>query len=157
MYEELLTLLRERSGKLASAESCTGGLVAAAFTDIPGISEVFQGSVVAYDNSVKMRLLEVPEDVLIKFGAVSEECAHFMAKGAAKAAGANYAVSTTGIAGPTGAVPGKPVGTVCIGYYLDGKIITETNHFTGSRSEVRNAAVQRAITHLIELIKNQAG
>ena len=157
MYEELLTLLRERNGKLASAESCTGGLVAAAFTDIPGISEVFQGSVVAYDNSVKMRLLEVPEDVLIKFGAVSEECAGFMASGAAKAAGANYAVSTTGIAGPTGAVPGKPVGTVCIGYYLDGKIITETNHFSGSRSEVRNAAVQRAITHLIELIKNQAG
>ena len=82
MYEELLTLLRERSGKLASAESCTGGLVAAAFTDIPGISEVFQGSVVAYDNSVKMRLLEVPEDVLIKFGAVSEECARFMASAA---------------------------------------------------------------------------
>lgn len=157
MYEELLTLLRERSGKLASAESCTGGLVAAAFTDIPGISEVFQGGVVAYANQVKMQLLQVPEAVLIKYGAVSEECAHFMAKGAAKAAGANYAVSTTGIAGPTGAVPGKPVGTVCIGYYLDGKIITETNHFTGSRSEVRNAAVQRAITHLIELIKNQAG
>ena len=157
MYEELLTLLRERNGKLASAESCTGGLVAAAFTDIPGISEVFQGSVVAYDNSVKMQLLQVPEDVLIKFGAVSEECAGFMASGAAKAAGANYAVSTTGIAGPTGAVPGKPVGTVCIGYYLDGKIITETNHFSGSRSDVRAAAVQRAITHLIELLKNQAG
>ena len=155
MYEELLTLLRERSGKLASAESCTGGLVAAAFTDIPGISEVFQGSVVAYDNSVKMRLLEVPEDVLIKFGAVSEECAGFMASGAAKAAGANYAVSTTGIAGPTGAVPGKPVGTVCIGYYLDGKIITETNHFSGDRNKVRNQAVARAITHLIELLQDQ--
>ena len=157
MYEELLTLLRERSGKLASAESCTGGLVAAAFTDIPGISEVFQGSVVAYDNSVKMRLLEVPEDVLIKFGAVSEECAGFMASGAAKAAGANYAVSTTGIAGPTGAVPGKPVGTVCIGYYLNGKVVTETNHFSGDRNEVRNQAVARAITHLIELLKSQVG
>ena len=157
MYEELLTLLRERNGKLASAESCTGGLVAASFTDIPGISEVFQGGVVAYDNSVKMQLLQVPEDVLIKFGAVSEECAGFMASGAAQAAGANYAVSTTGIAGPTGAVPGKPVGTVCIGYYLDGRVITETNQFSGNRSEVRNAAVQRAITHLIELIKNQAG
>ena len=154
MYEELLTLLRERNGKLASAESCTGGLVAAAFTDIPGISEVFQGGVVAYDNSVKMQLLQVPEDVLIKFGAVSEECAGFMASGAAQAAGANYAVSTTGIAGPTGAVPGKPVGTVCIGYYLDGKIITETNQFSGNRSEVRNASVKRAITRLIELIKS---
>ena len=154
MYEELLTLLRERNGKLASAESCTGGLVAAAFTDIPGISEVFQGGVVAYDNSVKMQLLQVPEDVLIKFGAVSEECAGFMASGAAKAAGADYAVSTTGIAGPTGAVPGKPVGTVCIGYYLDGRVITETNHFSGNRSEVRNASVRRAITRLIELIKS---
>ena len=154
MYEELLTLLRERNGKLASAESCTGGLVAAAFTDIPGISEVFQGGVVAYDNSVKMQLLQVPEDVLIKFGAVSEECAGFMASGAAQAAGANYAVSTTGIAGPTGAVPGKPVGTVCIGYYLDGRVITETNQFSGNRSEVRNASVKRAITRLIELIKS---
>lgn len=152
MYEELLTLLKNRNGKLATAESCTGGLVAAAITDIPGISEVYYGSIVAYDNSVKMKLLQVPENVLLEHGAVSEECAYFMAVGAARAAGTNFAVSTTGIAGPSGAVPGKPVGTVCIGYNIDGKVITETNHFTGTRAEVRDAAVKRAITHLMELM-----
>ena len=86
-------------------------------------------------------------------GAVSEECAAFMAKGVAETLNCDVSVSTTGIAGPTGAVPGKPVGTVCIGYYIKGKVFTETNHFTGSRSEVRNAAVHRALTHLMELIK----
>lgn len=155
MYEELLLLLKNRNGKLATAESCTGGLVAAAITDIPGISEVYYGSIVAYDNSVKTKLLQVPEAVLLEHGAVSEECAYFMAEGAARAAGANFAVSTTGIAGPSGAVPGKPVGTVCIGYYLDGKIITETNHFTGDRNKVRNQAVKRAVNHLIELLQEQ--
>jgi nicotinamide-nucleotide amidase len=157
MYDELLTLLKNCQGRLATAESCTGGLAAAAITDIPGISEVYAGSVVAYENAVKMRLLEVPESVLIKHGAVSEECAYFMASGAAKALQSSYAVSTTGIAGPSGAVPGKPVGTVCIGYYLNGKVVTETNHFSGDRNEVRNQAVARAITHLIELLKSQVG
>ena len=156
MYEELLTLLKNCNGKLATAESCTGGLVAAAITDIPGISEVYAGSVVAYENAVKMRLLGVPEDVLIKHGAVSEECAHFMAAGAAAALQCDHAVSTTGIAGPSGAVPGKPVGTVCMGYYIAGKVFTETNHFTGDREQVRSAAVQRALGRLIELIQQQS-
>ena len=155
MYSELLTLLKNRSGRIATAESCTGGLVAAALTDIPGISEVFAGGVVAYENEVKNRLLNVPMSIFETVGAVSEECARYMASGAAEACHTNYAVSTTGIAGPGGGVPGKPVGTVCIGYYLKGKVITETNHFTGSRSEVRAAAVNRALSHLIELIKNE--
>ena len=155
MYSELLTLLKNRSGRIATAESCTGGLVAAALTDIPGISEVFAGGVVAYENEVKNRLLNVPMSIFETVGAVSEECARYMAAGAAEACQTNYAVSTTGIAGPGGGVPGKPVGTVCIGYYLKGKVITETNHFTGSRSEVRAAAVNRALSHLIELIKNE--
>lgn len=155
MYEELLTLLKKNSGRLAVAESCTGGLISAAVTDIPGISEVFAGGVTAYENEVKNRLLNVPMEVFTTEGAVSEKCAAFMASGAANACRANYAVSTTGIAGPAGAVPGKPVGTVCIGYYLDGEVITETNHFSGSRSEVRSAAVDRALSHLIELIKKQ--
>ena len=155
MYSELLTLLKNRSGRIATAESCTGGLVAAALTDIPGISEVFAGGVVAYENEVKNRLLNVPMSVFETVGAVSEECAHFMAAGAAAACQTNFAVSTTGIAGPGGGVPGKPVGTVCIGYYLKGKVITETNHFTGSRNEVRAAAVNRALSRLIELIKEE--
>lgn len=155
MYEELLTLLQQKNGRLATAESCTGGLVAAAITDIAGISQVYMGTIVAYDNSVKTQLLQVPETVLNTVGAVSEECAGFMAAGAARALNAQYAVSTTGIAGPTGAVPGKPVGTVCMGYFIAGKVITETNYFSGSRSAVRQAAVQRALSRLIELISQQ--
>ena len=153
MYEELLTLLRENDLRLAVAESCTGGLVSAAVTDIAGISQVYAGSITSYENAVKENLLKVPRQVLETVGAVSEECAGFMAKGVAGAMNCSAAVSTTGIAGPAGAVPGKPVGTVCIGYYIKGRVFTETNHFTGSRSEVRNAAVHRALTHLMELIK----
>lgn len=155
MYSELLTLLKNCSGRISTAESCTGGLVAAALTDIPGISEVFAGGVVAYENEVKNRLLDVPMSVFETVGAVSEECARFMAAGAAAACQTDFAVSTTGIAGPGGGVPGKPVGTVCIGYYLRGKVIAETNHFAGNRSEVRAAAVDRALSHIIELIKTE--
>ena len=154
MYEELLTLLERNHWRLAVAESCTGGLVSAAVTDISGISKVYAGSITSYENAVKENLLKVPAEVLSSVGAVSEECAAFMAEGVAGALHCNAAVSTTGIAGPTGAVPGKPVGTVCIGYYINGKTFTETNHFAGNRSEVRNAAVHRALTHLVELLKN---
>ena len=152
MYEELLELLIRNNLRLAVAESCTGGLVSAAITDIPGISQVYAGSVTSYENAVKEHLLKVPAEVLATVGAVSEECAKFMAMGVAGAMDCNAAISTTGIAGPTGAVPGKPVGTVCIGYYIKGKVFTETNHFTGSRSEVRAAAVERAISRFVELI-----
>ena len=152
MYEELLTLLNRKNGRLATAESCTGGLVGAALTNIAGISQVYMGGVIAYDNSVKKQLLKVPAEVLERVGAVSEECAGFMAAGAAGALNCNYAVSTTGIAGPGGAVPGKPVGTVCMGYFINGRVYTETNHFSGDRTAVRQAAVQRALCRLMELI-----
>ena len=153
MYEELLSLLNEKNWRLAVAESCTGGLVSTAITDIPGISQVYAGSITSYANEVKENLLKVPADVLATAGAVSEECAGAMAEGVAGAMNCQAAVSTTGIAGPTGAVPGKPVGTVCMGYYINGKVFTETNHFSGNRSEVRSAAVNRALTHLIELLE----
>ena len=153
MSNKLLELLLKHDFTLAAAESCTGGLVSAAITDIPGISQVYQGSVTSYSNDIKMRLLNVPSDVLLKHGAVSEECAGFMAQGAAETLQAVCAVSTNGIAGPGGAVPGKPVGTVCIGYYINGRVYTETNHFSGSRSEVRTAAVNRVMARLTELLE----
>ena len=153
MYGKLLTLLQERKWKLAAAESCTGGLVSAAITDISGISQVYAGSVTAYENAVKMRLLNVPESILIEHGAVSEECARFMAQGAAQALQAHVAVSTTGIAGPTGAVPGKPVGTVCMGYSINGRVFSETRYFTGDRTAVRTAAVKHILQHLIEYLE----
>lgn len=155
MHGKLLDLLVKNQLRLAVAESCTGGLVSAAVTDIPGISQVYAGSITSYENAVKERLLKVPSEVLSTVGAVSEECAAFMAKGVADALNCDAAVSTTGIAGPAGAVPGKPVGTVCIGYYLKGRVFTETNHFTGNRSEVRQAAVHRSLTHLVELLETE--
>ncbi len=150
MYENLLKLLKQKNYTLSAAESCTGGMVAAAITDIPGISEVFYGSVTAYDNSVKIKLLAVPEEVITKYGAVSEECAAFMASGVAQATNTKVSVSTTGIAGPTGGVPGKPVGTVCFGYCIDGKVFTESCHFSGNRQEVRTQAANHALQSLTE-------
>ncbi len=108
----VLELLRERGLTLATAESCTGGLVAARLTAIPGSSDVFLGSVVAYANSVKTSQLGVPEELLATFGAVSAETAAAMAEGARTRLGADVAVSVTGVAGPGGGTAEKPVGLV---------------------------------------------
>jgi nicotinamide-nucleotide amidase len=110
--EIVLELCRERGLTLAAAESCTGGLVAARLTSVPGASEVFRGSVVAYDDGVKMRELDVPDEMLRRHGAVSAEVAEAMAHGALERLGADVAVSVTGIAGPGGGTPEKPVGLV---------------------------------------------
>ena len=110
----VLELLRERGLTLATAESCTGGLVASRLTAIPGASDVFLGSVVAYSNSVKAAQLGVPEEMLATFGAVSAETAAAMAEGARERLGADVAVSVTGVAGPGGGTPEKPVGLVFI-------------------------------------------
>jgi PncC family amidohydrolase len=106
--------------KLASAESCTGGLVGHRLTNIAGSSVYYLGGVISYDNSVKQNVLQVPAEVLNTVGAVSEKCAIAMAHGVRKLLGADLAISTTGIAGPGGAAPGKPVGLVFIGL-VDGR------------------------------------
>ena len=97
---------------LAVAESCTGGRIASLITQIPGASRFFYGSVTSYDNSVKENILHVPTEIIASKGAVSRECAEAMALGVRKALGTDYALSTTGIAGPDGGTPEKPVGTV---------------------------------------------
>lgn len=97
---------------IASAESCTGGLLSAAITSVPGSSEIFELGIVSYSNRIKSKMLGVREETLEKFGAVSEQTALEMARGVMKASGAQIGVGITGIAGPTGAVPGKPIGTV---------------------------------------------
>ncbi|MEZ4475255.1 MAG: nicotinamide-nucleotide amidohydrolase family protein [bacterium] len=133
---------------LGTAESCTGGLVGAAITDVPGASSVFFGSVVSYSNSVKTGVLDVPAEVLAEHGAVSEPCAAAMALGARRRLGVDVAVSITGIAGPGGGSPTRPVGTVCFGFAgpAEGQIRTETRHFRGDRSLVRRYAVAFALT-----------
>jgi PncC family amidohydrolase len=115
-YEtEVGDLLRQRALKLATAESCTGGLIADRLTDVPGSSDYFLGGIVAYAYEAKVALLDVSWDTLRAHGAVSRETVMEMARGACKALGANLAISVSGIAGPGGGLPDKPVGTTWIG------------------------------------------
>jgi nicotinamide-nucleotide amidase len=115
------SMLRDRHLTMAVAESCTGGLLAKMITDIPGSSDYFAGGVIAYSNELKMKLLSVPQIILEKYGAVSDECARYMAEGAVQNLGANIGVSITGVAGPSGGTDEKPVGTVYIGLSASGK------------------------------------
>ncbi len=116
---ELVTRLRTVGKTIATAESCTGGLIAKRITDVSGASEVYLGSAVTYANSAKVKLTGVDEDDLVKYGAVSEQVAIAMARGIRKALGSDIGVSTTGVAGPTGGTPEKPVGTVWLGISSD--------------------------------------
>lgn len=141
----LIGLLKERHLKIATAESCTGGLVGASLVNCPGASEVYQGGIISYANEAKQDLLHVSGETLEKYGAVSEETAGEMAQGAARALGAGVAVSVTGIAGPGGGTPEKPVGTVCFGVYINGTITTSTVHFTRNRNSNREMAAAKAL------------
>lgn len=139
--------LKEKGLTAATAESCTGGLVAKKITDLAGVSEVFVGGVVSYANSVKEKILGVSAETLEKYGAVSEETAKEMCEGVRRATGADVGVSTTGIAGPTGGSAEKPVGTVCFGISTAGQTLTYTKHFGEnlSREEIREAAAEFAL------------
>ena len=147
---KVLERARNTGATLGTAESCTGGLVAATLTAIPGSSEVVRGGVVSYWAEVKRDVLGVPEDVIETFGVVSEQCARAMAEGAARVLGCDYTVSTTGIAGPGGAEPGKPVGTVCFGLHTPQGDRTLTTSRGSSRDEVRSLAVRTALRLLLE-------
>ena len=138
----VVTQLIEKNWHIAFAESCTGGLCAGRLINVPDASRVLDVSFVTYANEAKIQYLGVPIDLIEMHGVVSEEVAGAMAKGVAKAAGCEVGVATSGIAGPSGAVPGKPVGTVCFGFYINGSLHTATCHFDGmERNEVRAAAV----------------
>lgn len=145
-----------RIGKTIScAESCTGGLIGAIITSVPGASSVFLGGVISYSNDVKKLLLNVPEDELSSFGAVSTQVAKSMALGVSKLTGSDFSVATTGIAGPGGAVPGKPVGTVCIGVSDGCRSLASTFHFKGNRDEVRKQTVYEAIAMLVDFAEGK--
>lgn len=150
---ELLAVLRGRGMTMASAESCTGGMVAAAITDIPGASSVFLGGVVVYSNDAKKRLLGVRAQTLVSFGAVSAQTAHEMASGAARTLDADCAVAVTGIAGPDGGSIEKPVGTVWFGFDVGGATTTECALFDGDRGAIRRAATAYALTRLCALVR----
>lgn len=145
LAKNIFNYLRAHERTLAVAESCTGGLLANAFTDIPGASKVFAGGVVCYNNDAKMALLGVPEDILLQHGAVSAECAVAMADGAAERFGTDYALSVTGFAGPSGGTPDNPVGTIHIGYHSPVGTWCVRMVYPGERAAVKTRAVNRAL------------
>ncbi len=146
--ESLLQRLRAKGLTVATAESCTGGNIAHRITAIAGCSDCYFGTVVSYDNSVKTNLLNVDPAAIETHGAVSEEVASQMAEGVRKAIGTDCAIATSGIAGPSGATPGKPVGTVCIAIATPERTVAATYHFPGTRDRVIDRASTTALTLL---------
>ena len=151
----LIGELRRRGMTFATAESCTAGMIGSSVGDIPGASDVFVGGIISYANDVKERLLGVPHETLETVGAVSEECAAAMAEGARRQTGANIAVSVTGIAGPGGGTPKKPVGTVCFGVATEKGTHTETRHFNGKndRAKIRRLTTANAMMLAIRTLR----
>ncbi|MEY4272299.1 MAG: hypothetical protein RL250_1165, partial [Verrucomicrobiota bacterium] len=137
--------LRSLEKTVALAESCTGGLLADAFTDVPGASKVFAGSAVCYSNDAKMNILGVPECLLAQHGAVSAECAAAMATAAAEKFGSDYALAVTGYAGPGGGTDADPVGTVYLGYVSPTGVWSRRVHLPGDRAQVKLRAVNTAL------------
>ena len=135
-----------------TVESCTGGMLSARLINVPGVSEVFKSGYVTYSNKSKRRLLGIKKNILVKHGAVSEQIAREMAKTAAALARADVSVSTTGIAGPDGGTPEKPVGLVYIGCNVCGRITVKECHFHGSRERIRESTVAAALALLRECI-----
>jgi nicotinamide-nucleotide amidase len=141
--------LKSRGLMLTTAESCTGGGVAQAITEIAGSSAWFDCGFVTYSNASKMALLDVPASVLQAHGAVSVETAAAMSQGALRNSDAQVALSTTGIAGPDGGTPDKPVGTVCFGWAQEEKLMVERVLFSGDRHAVRVQSVEHALRGLL--------
>ena len=140
--------LRSQRCRMATAESCTGGLVACTLTDVAGSSEWFEGGVVAYDNRVKMRLLAVPEEILVRHGAVSRACVESMVRGVCTLMDVPVGLAISGIAGPGGGTPDKPVGTVWVAWQSAGRVWSREFSFDGSRREIKMQSMRAAIAEL---------
>jgi len=148
-------VLRTRNLKIAVAESCTGGLVAAALIALPGASDLIGEAYIVYADEAKIRILGIDPKLIETRGAVSVECAGEMAKNLEKLAKCDVALSVTGIAGPTGETASAPVGTVCFGISYHGKTITHRERFFGDRNEVQNQAVAYILEKVAARIENE--
>ena len=148
----LAELMQGRGLMLATAESCTGGMIAAACTDLAGSSAWFERGFVSYSNAAKTQLLGVPADCIASHGAVSEPVARAMAQGALTHSAAQVAVAVTGVAGPGGGSPDKPVGTVWIAWAMADQVRAERMQFSGDRAAVRQATVEHALRGLVTLL-----
>jgi PncC family amidohydrolase len=153
LVQALGAALERRGLTLATAESCTGGGVASAITDIPGVSSFYLGGIVSYANEVKHALLDVPEGVLAAYGAVSEETARAMAAGVRTRIGADVGISTTGIAGPGGETPTKPVGLVYIAAAAPERTLVRRDVWPGDRIAVRAASVKAALELAVQALE----
>ena len=154
LAEELVQILAEKNWHITFAESCTGGKAAAGIVGVANVSAVFEASVVTYANEAKIKYLGVKPETIEALGVVSEEVAIQMATGIATANNAEVGVGITGIAGPTGGSDKKPVGTVCFGFYINGKCFAETMYFGNiGRNKVRDSSVEFVYNRLIEYIK----
>ena len=150
---ELAELLQQQGRMMATAESCTGGLIAGACTDLSGSSNWFERGFVTYSNAAKTELLGVDAALIAAEGAVSEPVARAMAEGAVARSPVQVAVAVTGVAGPTGGSAEKPVGTVWFGWSVAGRVHTERRRFDGDRAAVRAATVHHALRTLLTLLR----
>jgi nicotinamide-nucleotide amidase len=152
---ELAAALRQRGWMLATAESCTGGLIAAACTELAGSSEWFDRGFVTYSNQAKSELLDVDPALLDTHGAVSSVVARAMAFGAVRRSQATVGLAVTGVAGPGGGSPDKPVGTVWFAFMVDGRLSSEMRRFDGDRGAVRRATVEHALAGVLQRVAEE--
>ncbi len=151
--EQVGNLLQKKNLRLVTAESCTGGWVAQVITNIAGSSNWFERGFVTYSNQAKAEMLGVSRDIIEKHGAVSEEAAQTMAKGALEHSAADVSLAVTGIAGPDGGLPDKPVGTIWFAWAnTTGALATQCRHFAGDRFSVRQQSVQHVLQGLVNFI-----
>lgn len=155
--DKVVEELKKRNLKITTAESCTGGLIAATIVNVAGASDVLEEGYITYSNEAKSKLLGVRKEALEQYGAVSRQVAEQMAKGAAHAALADAALAATGIAGPGGGTEEKPVGLVYIGCYLAGKTVVTENHFCGSRRDIRRQTADAALELLLDCMNETFG
>ena len=153
MAADLVDALREREATLATAESLTGGRLAALLTEVPGSSAVYLGGVVSYATELKVRLLDVSEELVARYGVVSPECAGAMARGVRALTGATYALSTTGVAGPD-SQEGKPVGTVYVGLAAPDGETALALELVGDRGAVQDRTCHEALAALLALMRS---
>ena len=152
LVKQLAAKLTEKGWMLATAESCTGGMIAAACTDLAGSSQWFDRGFVTYSNEAKTEMLGVPAELIEKHGAVSEEVVRAMAEGAIRHSRAQVSIAVTGIAGPGGGSKEKPVGTVWVGWCVDGNTLTNCLHLDGRRATIRTSTLTNALQYLLHRI-----
>jgi nicotinamide-nucleotide amidase len=158
LVERLASELNQRNASIATAESCTGGWIAKVLTDMPGSSAWFEYGFVSYGNNAKTNMLRVNPTLIEQHGAVSGEVAEAMVAGALAASGAQLALAVTGIAGPEGGTPEKPVGTVWFAFAGAGKgVVSACQHFEGDRDTVRRQTVSTALTGVLKYLEKSRG